>query len=442
MAFTVDRQTIDDLKIFGDNRGNDIFGLFNKTHTQGGAHILKEMFMYPRSSAQEINYRVQAIRCLKEQGVSFPFDNTIFDTISFYLSDTDPRTRLSMDQDNMKRKFEHLIGSDMQYQQLDKGITATLQFLTEFYDFATALEGNPLVAGFQENLAGVRAILNIPELAFIKGGVKIAKRSYEKTASFDELFRFRISASILKLLFYAYELDVFIAVGEVSKSRGFEFAAINESEVNTIEMEGVYHPLVPGAVPNNIIINEDHNMIFLTGANMAGKSTFMKTFSIAVYLAHLGFPVSAKSMRFSIQNGMFTTINLADNLNMGFSHFYAEVSRVKKVAEAVNSSERLIVVFDELFRGTNVKDAYEATVAVVAAFANKRKCTFIISTHIIEAGEELRKLRDSVRFVYLPTEMQGNKPQYTYTLKEGITSDRHGMLIIENEKILDILNLA
>lgn len=124
---------------------------------------------------------------------------------------------------------------------------------------------------------------------------------------------------------------------------------------------------------------------------------------------------------------------------MGFSHFYAEVSRVKKVAEAVNSNERLIVVFDELFRGTNVKDAYEATVAVVAAFANKRKCTFIISTHIIEAGEDLKKLRDNVKFLYLPTIMNGNKPQYTYTIKEGITSDRHGMLIIQNENILNIL---
>lgn len=443
MAFTVDRQTIDDLKIVGDSRGNDIFGLFNKTRTQGGAQLLKEMFMYPRSKAVEINYRLQAIKCLSEQGICFPFDTTVFDTIDFYLSDTDPRTRLSVDQDNMKRKFEHLIGSDMQYQQVDKGITATIQFLAEFYDFATALEGNPQVSGFQENIAGVQAILSIPDLAFIKEGKKIAKRSYERTAFFDELFRFKISSSILKLLVYAYELDVFISVGEVSKSRGFAFAAINENEENAIEMEGVYHPLVPGAVPNNIIVNEQHNMIFLTGANMAGKSTFMKTFSIAIYLAHMGFPVPAKSMRFNIQNGMFTTINLADNLNMGFSHFYAEVSRVKKVAEAVNSAERLIVVFDELFRGTNVKDAYEATVAVVAAFANKRKCTFIISTHIIEAGEDLKKLRDSIRFLYLPTEMRDdNKPRYTYTLKEGITSDRHGMLIIENEKILDILKLA
>ncbi len=180
-------------------------------------------------------------------------------------------------------------------------------------------------------------------------------------------------------------------------------------------------------------------MVFLTGANMAGKSTFMKTFSIAVYLAHMGFPVPAKGMRFSIQNGMFTTINLADNLNLGLSHFYSEVSRVKKVAESVNQNDRLIVVFDELFRGTNVKDAYDATIAVADAFAGKRNCTFIISTHIIEAGEELKKLRDNIKFLYLPTVMEGNVPRYTYQVEEGITGDRHGMVIINNEKILEIL---
>jgi DNA mismatch repair ATPase MutS len=228
-------------------------------------------------------------------------------------------------------------------------------------------------------------------------------------------------------------------VAQASKEQGFSFAQIEEEEENIIEMQGVYHPLVPHAIPNDITITEKNNMVFLTGANMAGKSTFMKTFSISIYLAHMGFPVPAKSMRFSVQDGMFTTINLSDNLNLGFSHFYSEVLRVKKVAESLKTNERMIVVFDELFRGTNVKDAYDATVAIMNAFAGKRKSTFVISTHIIEAGEALKELRDNIKFLYLPTVMKGNIPAYTYQLREGITSDRHGMVIIRNEGILEIL---
>jgi DNA mismatch repair ATPase MutS len=171
---------------------------------------------------------------------------------------------------------------------------------------------------------------------------------------------------------------------------------------------------------------------------MAGKSTFMKSLSMAMYLAHMGFPVAARHMRFSVLDGMYTTINLPDNLGMGASHFYSEVLRVKKIAAELKH-KHLFVLFDELFRGTNVKDAAEATIAVTEAFAKKSHSIFVLSTHIIEAGEELKKRCANIRFLYLPTRMEGNKPVYSYKLEDGITEDRHGMVIINNEGILDIL---
>src|ERR1700754_4537716 len=105
----------------------------------------------------------------------------------------------------------------------------------------------------------------------------------------------------------------------------------------------------------------------------------------------MGFPVAAARMEFSVRDGIFTTINLPDDLSLGYSHFYAEVLRVKKVATQLSMGKNLFIIFDELFRGTNVKDACEATVAITAAFAQKRNCMFVVSTHIIEAGEILRE---------------------------------------------------
>ena len=130
---------------------------------------------------------------------------------------------------------------------------------------------------------------------------------------------------------------------------------------------------------------------------------------------------------------------LCSCLKLGYSHFYAEVLRVKKVAIEVSRDKRLVVIFDELFKGTNVKDAYDATVAVTEAFAGIRNCTFIISTHFIEAGEVLKDKCDNINFVYLPTKMEGSKPIYTYTLAPGITDDRHGMMIVNNEHIIEII---
>ncbi|MGE8290914.1 MAG: DNA mismatch repair protein, partial [Sphingobacterium sp.] len=78
------------------------------------------------------------------------------------------------------------------------------------------------------------------------------------------------------------------------------------------------------------------------------------------------------------------------------------------------------------------------TVEVAAAFARKDTSRFIISSHIVEAAEQLSQV-NGVNFWYLPTRMDGTKPVYTYTLESGVTNDRHGMLIIQNEGILDIL---
>jgi len=162
----------------------------------------------------------------------------------------------------------------------------------------------------------------------------------------------------------------------------------------------------------------------------------MKSLGIAVYLAHLGFPVAADAMEFSVKDGLYSSINVSDNLNLGYSHFYAEVQRVKTVAQQVSAGHDLVVIFDELFKGTNVKDAYDATLAVTESFSGYRNCCFVVSTHIIEVGEALKTPGDHIRFAYLPTVMDGHVPRYTYRLAAGITSDRHGMMIIENEKIL------
>lgn len=172
---------------------------------------------------------------------------------------------------------------------------------------------------------------------------------------------------------------------------------------------------------------------------MAGKSTLMKSLGIALYLAHIGVPVPANRLVFSPRDALYTSINLPDNIQMGYSHYYAEVLRVKRVAEQLVQGRKLFVLFDELFRGTNVKDAYDGTIAITTRLYQHPLCQFILSTHIIEAGEFLERDYPDIQYLYLPTRLEAGKPVYTYTLTPGITSDRHGMVIIENEGIIDLL---
>jgi DNA mismatch repair ATPase MutS len=442
MIFSADKQTTDDLGIFGKIRENSVYGLFNKTVTRGGAQILEEMFLYPLSDEKKINERGEIIGYFQKYLITFPFKSELFDSVEFYLNNTDSRTRLSAYQDNLERKFKSAVGTDSEYRQLHKGVVALLEVLITLKKFLNTLQEKGVADVYRPQVEVMQGILNMKELADCLSETSVNKLSYAKTASYDQEFRFGLRDKIKLLLHYIYNLDVYASVAGVSAQMGFTAAQAISPDRNYLELADVYHPLLRNPVKNSIKIDETCNMVFLTGANMAGKSTFMKTFGIAVYLAHMGFPVPASKMVFTVQNGMYTTINLPDNMNMGYSHFYAEVMRVKKVAQSIGSSKNLIVIFDELFRGTNVKDAYDATVAVTEAFAANKNCTFIISTHIIEAGDTLKERCDNINFINLPTIMEGSIPRYTYKIVNGITSDRHGMIIIKNEGILDILRSA
>lgn len=439
MSFIIDKQTMEDLTIFGKQRGGAIYHLFNKTQTKGGAEVLKEMFLYPLSDWSKINKRSAIIRYFKEKNASFPFRNAAFDAIEYYLSNTDMRTKIVVEEDTLHRRLRSYIGGDTEYEQLHKGIVAFLEVFNLLHDFLKAIDVEHADPAYREESDAMQLLLADEQLAWIYAEKGSKKLSYAKAAAFDHLLRFANRDKLKRLLYYIYNLDVYLCVAEVASARGFTFGQALEGKDNILCIEGMYHPQLKDPVPNDLKVDRHSNVIFLTGANMAGKSTFMKTLGVTLFLAHMGFPVPAKRMKFSVQNGMFTTINLVDNLSMGYSHFYAEVLRLKKVAQQVSHTENLVVIFDELFRGTNVKDAYDATVAVTEAFAHKRNCTFIISTHIIEAGEDLNGKCDNINFVYFPTVMKGNMPEYTYRLASGITNDRHGMMIINNERILEII---
>lgn len=440
MSFIIDKQTLDDLGIFSRNRDVSVFGIYNSVHTRGGARILEEMFTNPLDDVEKIRSRSEVIGFFREVGLDFPFKASWFDAAEFYLSDRDVRTRVSGEQDLMYQKVRRFLKTDTEYRQIQGGITALVTILRALRLFLDTLAGN-MPPAVMASSAPVLEILGSPGFARVmEGDVKKLTAEVQDTASLDNFFRYTNVAEVESVLDFIYRLDVYMSAAKVASERGFVKAEALPPGENVMDIRGLRHPALSSPVANDMTVGEDCNVIFLTGANMAGKSTFMKAFGIAVFLAHVGFPVPAASMRFSVRDGMYTTINLPDNLNRGYSHFYAEVKRLKKVALSLGTYRNMVVIFDELFRGTNVRDAYDATVAVTEAFSGIRQSIFIISTHIIEAGETLRSRCGNIRFLYLPTRMEGNTPVYTYRLQEGITEDRHGMLIIRNEEILDILN--
>lgn len=420
-----DEQTIADLGIFGKRNSGGIFDLYNRTFTRGGEAILKEFFLHPLNSKEAIDHRSSIIGQFAKLNVSFPFDATLIDATEKYVKEPAEQAKHGRQQTVLSEKDIHM------------GVLAVIAIIQQSAAFvaSAAVKG---IAAYATERNAIELLVNDAVLEPVHREKSKGKLSYTAAAAYDVLFRSRVRSKIEQLLRHIYNLDVFLSVAKVAVERKFVFPKALDKGTGVLKLDGVYHPELKQPVANTVSMHTGQQVIFLTGANMAGKSTFLRAVSTAVYLAHMGFPVAAAAMEFAVMDGMYTTINLPDNLGIGASHFYAEVLRVKKVATELSQGRSLFIVFDELFRGTNVKDAQEATVAISRAFAGRKTSMFIISSHIVEAGEALKQ-GNHIGFFYLPTRMNGHQPEYTYTLKQGITDDRHGMIIIRNEGILDIL---
>lgn len=435
MSFIADKQTLEDLNLLGKYRPHSILGIFHQTKTAGGGRLLESMFNNPLTEAEAINKRTGVFRYFQRMRLKFPFSADAIGKVENYLSMGMGSNALATMAGVVRKKLLSAVVRDERYHLLYEGFLATVETLRVLAEFLRQLEGS-VEHPYQKRIQELKAFFADRRLT---GMLQEEGMSLLKVAKYDHLLKNRFGAEMEVVLDVIYELDLYISVADVARARDFSYAVGYPKGHNIFRAEGLRHPGLDMAVGNPLNLYRESNIVFLTGANMAGKSTFMKSFGIAVYLAHMGFPVAAKEMEFSVRDGLYSSINVPDNLNLGYSHFYAEVLRVKTVAKEVSRGKHLIVLFDELFKGTNVKDAYDATLAVTQAFSEYRNCFFIISTHIIEVGEVLKQRCDNLQFSYLPTVMEGPVPRYTYRLAAGITNDRHGMMIIENERILEII---
>lgn len=435
MSFIADKQTTDDLNLLGKYKPNSIYGLFSKVRTPGGERLLDAMFQQPLTDPLLINMRSSLFRYFQDKELLFPFQPASFRLAEEYLSAGVAPGILRSGFSVMRKKVMAMFLRDERYANLIAGLQAAIGMLQQLSVLITQIDGesNP----WKQELEAVRAVLADARLQRISGKADGLFTTME-LIRYDYLLRHTLRHEMELLLNAIHEIDVYIAVSATARERKLGYARALPATERVLQAEAIWHPGLDKAVANPVHLYTESNVLFLTGANMAGKSTFMKSLGIAVYLAHMGFPVAARGMRFSVRDGLYSSINVSDNLNMGYSHFYAEVLRVKRAAEEVSRGRNMVVIFDELFKGTNVKDAYDATLSVTASFSRYRNCIFVISTHIIEVGEALASY-PNLQFAYMPTVMEGSVPRYPYMLKQGITSDRHGMMIVMNEGILEMI---
>ena len=220
----------------------------------------------------------------------------------------------------------------------------------------------------------------------------------------------------------------FTSIGEIeclNSLAGFHYANPNynfptiSEQPFTIEGEGVGHPLIKQEkrISNEFNFSGKGGICLITGSNMSGKSTFLRTVGVNAVLALMGAPVCAKSLEISNLQ-VFTSMRTEDDLEESVSSFYAELKRLKQLLGSINSEVPVLFMIDEVLKGTNSEDRHKGASALIRQL-NKAHAFGFVSTHDIELGKITNELQ-GVKNYSFNSVIEGDEIIFDYTLTEGI----------------------
>ena len=276
MSFETDKQTLDDLNILGKYKNSSVYSLFGNIVTRGGERLMESMFTNPLTDAGEINKRVAIFRYFKDNAIEFPGDSSISDVVDQYLAGASGKHWIFNLSEMCKMRMMEMIGNDERFGLLREQIQVSIDFLRKAKECLISLNrniaGNPL----EERLKWALGVLQDKTLSRLLEGAT-GTITFGQVFQADRLLRSVLNKKLIKFIALFYEIDVYITVGRVAREQKFCFPVALDGGDVSMEIESLRHPAIPGAVSNDLGITRQKNIFFLTGANMAGKSTLMKS---------------------------------------------------------------------------------------------------------------------------------------------------------------------
>ena len=250
--------------------------------------------------------------------------------------------------------------------------------------------------------------------------------------------RIHCKQRIERLLQIHARIDAWYSMATAVRKLNLHFPDFVHGDQPILEAKELRHLLLDNPVAYDLTLKQPHHFLFLTGANMAGKSTFIKSVGVAVFLAHTGMAVPASHMQLSYFDGLLSNINITDNILKGESYFFNEVQRIKSTIQKVTNGKKWLILIDELFKGTNIQDAMKCSSLVIEGFLKLHNAAFILSTHLYEMGETLQA-HPNIVCRYFETQVKEDQLIFSYQLKEGISNDRFGYMILKKEGVVKLL---
>jgi DNA mismatch repair protein MutS len=437
-TLVLDAQTLRDLEIFrSETEGTSLFDFCNLCRTDGGAGALRQRMERPSCRAASIRATQDALSFIATRRRAFATLPPAYTTarVQRYAREILP----TIPHENLLRFAIGAFGmwaDDGHYVNIVNGVTFTCGLIRALRGFVAQAELATPGGELASLIIEMRVLLARPRLRGVPD-LGAGRRAW-KVLRLDQAFRLHEKKSLIRLLQLVYEVDALVAMADVTRKHRFVMPAIEEGPLR-VQVQGLVHPYLQNGVANPVELDQERRVLFLTGPNMAGKTTYLRAFATALYLAHLGMGVPAERFVFVPAQRLFSAISLNDDLHGGISYFRAEALRIKAISRAIAEGHRVVALLDEPFKGTNVKDALDASQEILQRFAHMKGCLFMFSSHLIELRDRLRDTV-SIDCRYFEADESEGQLRFDYRLHAGVSSQRLGMRVLREEGIFELLD--
>lgn len=196
------------------------------------------------------------------------------------------------------------------------------------------------------------------------------------------------------------------------------------------------HPLMPASqcVKNDATIPSRPFFLIITGANMAGKSTYLRTIGVNYLLACIGAPVCCERLKL-YPNQLITSLRTSDSLSDNESYFFAELKRLKRIIDLLNQGQQLFIILDEILKGTNSMDKQKGSFDLIRQFM-QLKANGIIATHDFLLGSLIKQFPEEIRNYCFEADIKENELTFSYKLREGVAQNMNACFLMKKMGII------
>ena len=475
-----------DLDIFGKH---SIFQLLNRTITQSGKDTLAQQLKFPFSSkaviedrqtaiaelSSKVDWRVdflatgnllekdetryqELLNWLKAEPVDLlgiyrfllwlvPAINTVilglwlFDVITFriWLLTLIAQSVFSFVN---KKKLNAL------YLKVSKN-ASNLQKYTELFHLIEKENFNaPLLRGHKEVLSNpVYTSIIIQKLATVSAYFAIRNSIFApvlnafflwdyQCAHRFESWKIHYNDSMLKAFSILHEWEALISIACYDFAND-TYTVPQISDTTILDAVQLGHPLLKKgkSINNDFGINNAEQIFIVTGANMAGKSTFLRAIGANLVLAMVGAKVRAERFVFKpIQ--VYTCMRISDSIDEGESYFHAELLRLQQVVNLLESGQELFVILDELLKGTNSKDKLRGSELFLERLVQYKTVFGMIATHDLDLTAMAAQYPDKIKNICFEIIIENDKMRFDYKLREGVTQNMNALFLMKQMGIV------